>query len=86
MHNAQCFRYNSLHGTSNSLVLDALEWKLDEASEYPIFFICAPLKKCTKLMKTTTPIAGFGEVDDLSCNSFGMTSPHIIQTIVFLHG
>jgi hypothetical protein len=42
---AQCFLYNSLHGSSNSLVLDALELQLDEASEYLIFFICTPLNK-----------------------------------------
>jgi hypothetical protein len=29
--NAQCFLHNSLHGSSNSLVLDALEWQLDGA-------------------------------------------------------
>jgi hypothetical protein len=34
---AQCFLHNSLHGSSNSLVLDALEWQLDGASEYLIF-------------------------------------------------
>jgi hypothetical protein len=39
------FLHNSLHGSSNSLVLDALELKLDGASEYLILFICTPLKK-----------------------------------------
>jgi hypothetical protein len=43
--NAQCFLHNSLHGSSNSLVLDALEWKLHGASEYLIFFICTPQNK-----------------------------------------
>jgi hypothetical protein len=32
-------------------------------------------------MKTTSSIAGFGEVDDLSCNSLGMTSLFIIQAL-----
>jgi hypothetical protein len=32
-------------------------------------------------MKTTASIAGFGEVDDLSCNSLGMTSLSIIQAL-----
>jgi hypothetical protein len=44
-HNAQCFLHNSLHESSNSLVLDALEWKLHGASEYLIFFIFTPLNK-----------------------------------------
>jgi hypothetical protein len=44
-HNAQCFLRNSLHGSSNSLVLDVLEWKLHGASEYLIFFICTPMNK-----------------------------------------
>jgi hypothetical protein len=32
-------------------------------------------------MKTATFIAGFGEVDDLSCNSLGMTSLFIIRAL-----
>jgi hypothetical protein len=44
-HNTQCFLHNSLHGSSNSLVLYALEWQLDGASEYLVFFICTPLNK-----------------------------------------
>jgi hypothetical protein len=43
--NAQCFLHNSLHGSSNLLVLDALEWKLHGAYEYLISFICTPLNK-----------------------------------------
>jgi hypothetical protein len=42
---AQCFLHNSLRWSSNSLVLDALEWQLDGASEYLIFSICTPLNK-----------------------------------------
>jgi hypothetical protein len=37
--NAQCFLHNSLHGSSNLLVLDTLEWKFDGPYEYIIFFI-----------------------------------------------
>jgi hypothetical protein len=33
------------------------------------------------LMMTTASIAGFGEVDDLSCNSLGMTSLFIIRAL-----
>jgi hypothetical protein len=43
--NAQYFLHNSLHRSSNSLVLDALEWLLDGASGYLIFFIFTPLNK-----------------------------------------
>jgi hypothetical protein len=32
-------------------------------------------------MKTATSIVGFGEVDDLSCNSLSMTSLFIIQAL-----
>jgi hypothetical protein len=32
-------------------------------------------------MKTGASIAGFGEVDDLFCNSLGMTSLFIIQAL-----
>jgi hypothetical protein len=38
--NAQCFLHNSLHGSSNLFVLDALEWQLHGASGYLIFFTC----------------------------------------------
>jgi hypothetical protein len=38
-------------------------------------------EQALKLMKTVASIAGFGEVDDLSCNSLGMTSLFIIQTL-----
>jgi hypothetical protein len=71
--NTECFRHNYLHESSNSLILAALEWKLDGAFEHIFFFIRTPLNNCTKLMKTTTSIGGSGEVDGLSCNSFGMT-------------
>jgi hypothetical protein len=32
-------------------------------------------------MKTTTSVTGLGEVDDLSCNSLGMTSLFIIEAL-----
>jgi hypothetical protein len=32
-------------------------------------------------MKTATSIAGFGDVDDLFCNSLGMTSLLIIRAL-----
>jgi hypothetical protein len=53
--NAQCFLHNSLHGSSNSLVLDALEWKLDGAFEYLILFICTPLNKLSNWWRQQHP-------------------------------
>jgi hypothetical protein len=41
--NAQSFLHKSLHGSSNSLVVDVLEWKLHGSSEYLILFICTHL-------------------------------------------
>jgi hypothetical protein len=38
-------------------------------------------ERALKLRKTATSIAGFGEVDDLFCNSLGMTSLFIIQAL-----
>jgi hypothetical protein len=38
-------------------------------------------EQALKFMKTATSIAGFREVDDLSCNSLSMTSLFIIQAL-----
>jgi hypothetical protein len=38
-------------------------------------------EQALKLMKTAASIAGFGEVDDLSCNALGMTSLFIIRAL-----
>jgi hypothetical protein len=54
--NAQCFLHNSLHRPSNSLVLDALEWQLDGASEYLIFLICTPLNKFSNWWRQQHPL------------------------------
>jgi hypothetical protein len=35
-------------------------------------------------MKTTTPVAEFGEVDDLSCNALGMTSLFHYSSLVYM--
>jgi hypothetical protein len=53
--NAQCFLHNSLHGSSNTLVLDALEWKRDGASKYLIFFISTPLNKLSNWWRQQHP-------------------------------
>ena len=41
--NVQCSCYISLYGSSNSLILNALEWKFDGASEYQLFASCTAL-------------------------------------------
>jgi hypothetical protein len=38
-------------------------------------------EQALKFMKTAASIMGFGEVDDLSCNSLTMTSLFIIQAL-----
>jgi hypothetical protein len=53
--NAQCFLHDSMHGSSNSLVHDALEWQLNGASEYLIFFICTPLNKLSNWWRQQHP-------------------------------
>jgi hypothetical protein len=53
--NAQCFLHNSLHGSSNSLVLDVLEWQLDGASEYLIFSICTLMNKLSNWWRQQHP-------------------------------
>jgi hypothetical protein len=54
--NAQCFLHNSLHRSSNSLVLDTFEWKLDGASEYLIFLIFTPLNKLSNWWRQQHPL------------------------------
>jgi hypothetical protein len=53
--NTQCFLHNSLHGSSNSLVLDALEWKFHGAYEYLIFLICTPMNKLSNWWRQQHP-------------------------------
>ena len=44
--NVQCSCHISLYGSSNSLILDALEWEFHGASEYQLFLPCTPLSMC----------------------------------------
>jgi hypothetical protein len=53
--NAQCFLHNSLHGSSNSFVLDVLQWKLNGASEYLIFFICTHMNNLSNWWRQQHP-------------------------------
>ena len=41
--NVQCSCHISLYGSSNSLILNALEWEFDGASEYQLFASCTAL-------------------------------------------
>ena len=42
----QSFCHISLYGSSNSLILNALEWEFDGASEYQLFASCTALNTC----------------------------------------
>jgi hypothetical protein len=54
LHIAQCFCHISLYGSSNSLMLDALEPALDGASDFQLFIPWTCLTRSSKLMKTAT--------------------------------
>src|SRR6185312_10775072 len=41
--NIQCSCHISLYGSSNSLILDELEWEFDGASKYQLFASCTSL-------------------------------------------
>src|SRR6185369_10783185 len=44
--NVQCSFHISLYGSSNSLILNALEWEFHGASEYQLFLPCTYLSMC----------------------------------------
>ena len=44
--NIQCSCHISLYGSSNLLILDALEWEFHGASEYQLFLPCTSLSMC----------------------------------------
>jgi hypothetical protein len=56
LHIAQCFCHISLYGSSNSLILDAFESELDEASNFQLFIPWTCLNRSSKLMKTVTSV------------------------------
>jgi hypothetical protein len=47
--NAQCFCHISLYGSSQLMILDALEIRFEGASEYYIFFHCTYQNMCSNL-------------------------------------
>ena len=44
--NVQCSCHISLYGSSNSLILDVLEWEFHGASEYQLFLPCTSQSMC----------------------------------------
>jgi hypothetical protein len=79
--NTQCFLHNSLHGSSNSLVLNVLEWKLDGASEYLILSICTPLNKPSNWWRQQHPLRDLERLMIYLATLLGMTSFLIIQAL-----
>jgi len=69
MRSAQCLCHNSLHGSSNFMILDALERELDDASACSLFLHCTSLNMCLKLMKTAAFFLRLGGVYDFGFNS-----------------
>jgi hypothetical protein len=68
------FLHNSLHGSSNSLVLDALECQLDRTSRYLIFFICTPLNKLSNWWRQQHPLRDLETLMIYLATLLGMTS------------
>ena len=53
--NVQCSCHISLYGSSNSLILNALEWEFDGASEYQLFASCTALNMFSNWWKQLRP-------------------------------
>jgi hypothetical protein len=79
--NAPCFLHNSLHGSSNSLVLDVLECQLDGASGYLIFFICTRLNKLSNWWRQQHPLRDLERLMIYLATLLGMTSFLIIRAL-----
>jgi hypothetical protein len=82
--NTQCFLHNSLHGSSNSLVLDALEWKLYGASRYLIFSICTPLNKLSNRWRQQHPLRDLEKLMIYLATLLGMTSFFNYSSLVYM--
>jgi hypothetical protein len=70
LHIAQCFCHISLYGSSNSLILDALELALDVASDFRLFFLEHVWPGPQNWWKQRRPFLRFGDGDARVCNSF----------------
>jgi hypothetical protein len=79
--NAQCFLHNSLHGSSNLLVLDASVRQLDGASGYLIFFTCTPLNKLSNWWRQQHPLRDLEMLMIYLATLLGMTSFLIIRAL-----
>ena len=64
--NVQCSCYISLYGSSNSLILDALEWEFYGASEYQLFPSCTALNMHKIWWKQQSLLSNFGDVDEFN--------------------
>ena len=62
--NVQCSCHNSLYGSSNSLILDALEQEFHGASEYQLFIPCMSLSMRKIWWKQRALLSNFGDVDE----------------------
>ena len=60
----QSFCHICLYGSSNSLILDALEREFHGASEYQLFIPCTSLSMCKIWWKQRGLLSNFGDVDE----------------------
>ena len=63
-HNVQFSCHISLYGSSNSLILDALEREFHGSSEYQLFLLCTSLSTCKIWWKQWGLLSNFGDVDE----------------------
>jgi hypothetical protein len=63
------------------LVFDALEWKLDGASDYLIFFICTHLNKLSNWWRQQHPLRDLERLMIYLATLLGMTSFLIIRAL-----
>ena len=82
--NVQCSCHISLYGSSNSLILDALEREFHGASEYQLFLPCTSLSMCKIWWKQRGLLSNFGDVDEFDFffdHEFMGTLCHACKTI-----
>jgi hypothetical protein len=73
-----------LYGSSNSLILDALEREFHGASEYQLFLPCTSLSMCKIWWKQRGLLSNFGDVDEFDFffdHEFMGTLCHACKTI-----
>ena len=80
----QSFCHISLYGSSNSLILDALEWEFHGASEYQLFLPCMSLSIRKIWWKQRGLLSKLGHVDEFDFffdHEFMGTLCHACKTI-----